>query len=234
MILGGSFVMRKKLWFLLALLSLIVSVVFASSAFAASAAAAKNAYNAAYKKVVSVVDGGLNTKEALDAMLAVDGDALPVYERAHRAFLLGDLYYRIGDYDKCKEWTLKVLDTKELYDVPVTDSNKKTLYSHGLTAVVILANAAAEFGKPEDIDMIESRLTVKDFTTKVFIRYCWRSSPQNSLRTMLRFYKALACKNAGDLETMQEIINESSFRTGDIRVGNKWMALQRAAKLLTE
>jgi tetratricopeptide (TPR) repeat protein len=186
-------------------------------------------YNNATKKFVAVVDGKLGAKEALDSLLAVDGSKLSAYNEAHRVFYIGDLYFRLGDYEKCKEWTLKVVDNKELYEAPVRAKNRIS-YGHGLTAAAVLANAAAAFGHPEDIDMLESKIPSKDISARVFLRYCWISSPQNSLRTILRFYKALAYKNAGKLDEMREILEMSNFKQGSIWVGTKLMPIAEAAK----
>jgi hypothetical protein len=78
--------------------------------------------------------------------------------------------------------------------------------------------------------MVESKIPPQELNTRVFVRYCWTSSPQNSLRTILRFYKALAYKNAGDLESMWEILELSSFKQGDIWVGTELMPIAKAAE----
>jgi tetratricopeptide (TPR) repeat protein len=186
-------------------------------------------YVNATKKFFAVADDKLNAKEALDPFLAIDESKLSIYEQAHRAFYIGDLYFRLGDYEKCKEWALKAIDDEELSEVPVF-SGRKEIYAHGLTAVAVLANAAAAFGHPEDIDMLESRLSPQELRTRVFLRYCWEPSPQNYLRTILQFYKALACKNAGKLEEMREILEMSSFKQGEIWVGTKLMPIAKAAE----
>jgi tetratricopeptide (TPR) repeat protein len=186
-------------------------------------------YDNTVKKFVSVVNGKLDAKEALGPFLALDEAKLSVYEQAHRAFFIGDLYFRLGDYEKCKEWTLKAIDDKELYEVPVFSKRRKKVYVHGFTAAAVLANAAAAFGHPEDIDMLESKIPSQDLKVRVFLRYCWSDSPQNSLRTILRFYKALACKNAGKLDEMREILELSSFKQGEIWVGTKLMPIAEAA-----
>jgi hypothetical protein len=173
----------------------------------------------------------LEAKEALESLLAVDGPALSDYDRAHWAFYIGDLYFRIGDYEKCKEWTLKVLDDKKLYEAPVTEKHR-TLYGHGLTAAAVLANAAAAFGHPEDVDLAESKIAPKDLTNQVFVRYCWTGSPKNSLREIFRFYKALACKNAGDLNGMREVLAMSALDKGPIWVGTRMTTIAEAKESL--
>jgi tetratricopeptide (TPR) repeat protein len=218
--------MKRKM----ASLSLLVALAVSMFCAEAWGAAPRNKdYGNAMKKFVAVVDGKLDAKEALDSLLALDASELSAYDETHRVFYIGDLYFRLGNYEKCKEWTLKVIDDKELYEAPVRHKSK-LLYGHGLTAAAVLANAAAAFGHPEDIDMLESKISSKEMTTRIFLRYCWNTSPQNSLRTVLRFYKALACKNAGDLEGMREILAISSFKQGEIWVGTKLMPIAEAAE----
>jgi tetratricopeptide (TPR) repeat protein len=217
---------HKMANFALLLAVLLVGVFYEE----AGATPRNKEYENAVKKFVSVVNGKLDAKKALDPFLAIDESKLSLYEQAHRAFYIGDMYFRLGDYEKCKEWTLKAIDDQDLYEVPVFSQRREEAYVHGLTAVAILANAAAAFGRPEDIDRIENKLSPQDLKTRVFLRYCWSSSPRNSLRTILRFYKALACKNAGDLEGMREILELSSFKQGEIWVGTKLMPMAKAAE----
>ena len=200
--------------------------VFCAEAW--GAASGNKGFTNAFKKFMAVVNRTLDAKDALEPFLALNESKLSVYEQSHRAFYIGDLYFRLGDYEKCKEWTLKVIDNEKLYDVPVY-SNKRQKYVHGLTAVAILANAAAAFGHPEDIDMLESKISSQELKTRVFLRYCWNNSSQNSLRTILRFYKALAYKNAGKLDEMREILEISSFNKGEIWVGTSLMPIAEAA-----
>jgi hypothetical protein len=91
---------------------------------------------------------------------------------------------------------------------------------HGLTAAAVLANAAAAFGRPEDIDMLESKIPSQDLKTRVFLRYCWSKSPQNFLRTILRFYKALACKNE---------VYSRAMKVAQIRIAGAYSVQARVA-----
>jgi tetratricopeptide (TPR) repeat protein len=209
-------------------LSLLVSMLLfiTSGAFAAS-----TAYQVAADKfdavANSLVDDESNTRDTLEKLLAVDSATLTDVDQAHVAMYIGDLYYRLGDYEKCQEWLLKVLDTKKLYDSPV-EWNSKYLYPHGLAAAVMLANAAATQGKPEDIDALEKKLSTTDLSTRVSLWYCWGGRPRNTLGTLLDFYKALAYKNAGQPDEAQQILEASDLRDGDIRIGNKIEPLAQA------
>jgi tetratricopeptide (TPR) repeat protein len=190
---------------------------------------AKSVYDKALDKFYAAARGELDAREALDALLPTYETKLSAYDKAHCAMYIGDLYYRLDDYDQCKEWELKVIENKELYYTSVVNGDGQETYKHGLAAVVLLANAAAANGKPEDIEKLESGLSVKELATRVYVKYCWSNQPENMLYTILRFYEALAYKNAGNTEKMREIIEMSSFKTGEIRVGNTVMPIQDAA-----
>lgn len=208
---------------------LLTALLFVTALEARAASPEKQAYEKAVKKFYTVVNGKTAPKEVLDALMAADKPALSLYEQGHCAMYIGDLYYRLGDYDKCREWLLKILDDKEFYDIPVSSKASADNYKHGLAVAVVLANAAAEFGKPEDIEMIENKISKDELSTRVSIWYCWINKDKNTLRTLLRFYKALAYKNAGNTDAMNEVFAMSNFKTGKIRVENKEIPLKEAA-----
>jgi len=167
-------------------------------------------------------------------MLAVKTSGLTPYQQGHHAMFLGDLYYRLNDYPACREWLMKIFNDPDFYKIPVSSKATADNYGHGLAVAVMLANAAATNGKPEDIDYVESKVSKDDLSHRVSIWYCWLNRDKNTLRTLLRFYKALAYKNAGNLDAMHEVMSMASFKTGKIRVGNKEMPLDEAARLFLD
>lgn len=217
----------KKILLAVSVLLLVLSVNF--SAFAGDAD-----YSKAVKKYFNVTDGKEDTKVALDALLPTYSDSLSLDNRFHSAFYIGDLYFRLGDYPNAKEWLLKCIENKEFYNIPVKIRGGQELHKHGLAAAVILAAAAAEFGKPDDIDLLESKIPQKELSSRVLVWYCWtsQSDKRSSMRTLLQFYKALAYKNAGNLDAMKKIVEMSSFRSGFVRIGNKVLPIEEAVNLL--
>lgn len=177
------------------------------------------------------MNGKIKPDEALNAILPTYGGASAA-NKPYAAIQIADLFYRKGDYDSCREWVLKVLDSKELSDQQVyvrVDGHWIPRFRQRLVASVILANAAAMKGKPEDIEMLESRIPKDELLSNVTIWYWNRDKGQNQLRTMLRFYKALAYMNSGNVAAAKDIAQLHSFNKGDIRVGNRRFALSEAS-----
>lgn len=219
----------KKLFSFFILVAIVLILTAANAQAASTPSDLKKAQNAFFD--VFNNRNNATPEKALELMLAVKTSGLTPYQQGHRAMYLGDLYYRLDDYAACKEWLLKIFDDPDFYNISVSLKTSEDDYGHGVAVGVMLANAAATNGKPEDIDYVESKISKDDLSRRVSIWYCWLNRDRNTLRTLLRFYKALAYKNAGDLDAMREVMSMASFKAGKIRVGNKEMPLDEAARL---